>query len=340
VESPARNSGVVGSGRRPAWRDVVEPSTTRTLYLPTAAIAAVTGWLAWYGWSVLGTRTSWVAIRNGDLRFAGPVVLGFVTIVFVLEQLWPAERRPVLARGHVMDLGYLVAYALVAIPVVTLLGTGVSTVLARHASWLVLPRAPGVPEWVFVVLGLLVIDASDWLVHLVNHKINPLWRVHAVHHSQEELSILTTFRAHPLVHLSFALTAVPGFVLVANSAAPATLVTAYACLGALPHANLRWSYGRLGRIVISPAYHRLHHRSTGRTDVNLGIVFAIWDAATGRSIVSSAQGRPTGTGLSGRPVPVEQAGPTCGLPRIFIRQWVEPFTRPRVDDRATSSVGP
>jgi sterol desaturase/sphingolipid hydroxylase (fatty acid hydroxylase superfamily) len=267
------------------------------------------------------------------------VVLGFVAIVFVLEQLWPAQRRPILARGHVMDLGYLAAYVLVALPAVTLLGTGIADILARHASWLVLPRVPGVPDWVFVGVGLLVIDASDWLVHLVNHKINPLWRMHAVHHSQEELSILTTFRAHPLVHLSFAVTAVPGFILVANSAPPATLVTAYACLGALPHANLRWTYGPFGRIVISPAYHRVHHRSVGRTDVNLGVVFVMWDAATGRAVAPRPNGGPE-TGLSGRPIPVEQAGPSRRLPAIFLRQWVEPFTRPRADLRSASSVAP
>ena len=112
------------------------------------------------------------------------------------------------------------------------------------------------------------IDAADWLAHFGNHKVTTLWRLHAVHHSQEELSILSTFRTHPLVHLSFAVSVIPVLALSANAATPATMLTIYACFGALPHANVRWSYGRLGRWVISPAYHRLHHSPTGRLDLN------------------------------------------------------------------------
>jgi sterol desaturase/sphingolipid hydroxylase (fatty acid hydroxylase superfamily) len=68
---------------------------------------------------------------------------------------------------------------------------------------------PGVPGWCFVALAVLGIDAVDWLTHLANHRLGALWRLHAVHHSQEELSILTTYRAHPLVHVSFLFSAVP-----------------------------------------------------------------------------------------------------------------------------------
>ena len=40
-------------------------------------------------------------------------------------------------------------------------------------------------------------------------------------HSQEELSILTTYRAHPLVHVSFLFSAVPVLAVADNTATPA-----------------------------------------------------------------------------------------------------------------------
>jgi sterol desaturase/sphingolipid hydroxylase (fatty acid hydroxylase superfamily) len=131
---------------------------------------------------------------------------------------------------------------------------------------------------------VLGIDAVDWLTHLGNHRLTALSRLHAVHHSQEELSILTTYRAHPLVHVSLLLSAVPVLAVADNTATPAVVLTAYACLGALPHANVRWTYGKLGRIFISPAYHRIHHSATGRLDINLGTVFAIWDVLSRRAV--------------------------------------------------------
>jgi sterol desaturase/sphingolipid hydroxylase (fatty acid hydroxylase superfamily) len=306
----------------------IRPSAVlRRVYLPSLLALAAAAVLAWRGWQALAAYGPLRAIHAGELRYAGPVVLSFVAVVFVLERIWPAQERPVLARGHVLDFGYLVAYAVVVLPLVTLLGTGFADLLARHAHWMVLPHFEGVPHWAFVVIGLVAIDATDWLVHFVNHRYNPLWRLHAVHHSQEEVSVLTTFRAHPLVHLSFSLTVIPGFVLASNGATPATLLITYACLGSLPHANLRWSYGPLGRVLISPAYHRAHHRAVGRTDVNLGVVFPFWDAMSGRAIFPVPDAPLIETGLSGRPIPVEQDVPVSRLPRLFATQWTEPFLR-------------
>jgi sterol desaturase/sphingolipid hydroxylase (fatty acid hydroxylase superfamily) len=300
---------------------------TRRLYLPTVVVAAAAVWLTWRGWQELSEYGPAHSIRAGEFQLAGPAVLGFVLAVFVIEQVWPAERRPVLARGHLLDLSYLLTYALVVVPLIVLTGAGFSSALERSAPWLVLPRFTGVPGWCFIVPAVLAIDGLDWLAHLGNHRIDSLWRLHAVHHSQEELSILTTFRAHPLVHISFLITAVPILAIASNAVTPAAVFTVYACLGALPHANVRWTYGRLGAVMISPAYHRIHHSATGRLDINLGTVFTVWDVLSRRAVFPAA-GRPVVvTGLSGRPVPVEQSGDRPRFARTFLTQWAEPFTR-------------
>jgi len=302
---------------------------SRGLYLPTIAITGLAVWLSWRGWNALAQFGITRAFDAGRFELAGPAVLGFVLAVCITEQIWPAERRPVLARGHLLDFCYAVFYALLVVPLIVLLGSGFSGLLARLEPWLVLPRMPGVPAWCFVALAVLGIDAVDWLTHLANHRLNPLWRLHAVHHSQEELSILTTYRAHPLVHVSFLLSAVPILAVEANTATPAVVLTVYACLGALPHANVRWTYGPVGRIMISPAYHRIHHSATGRLDINLGTVFAIWDMVSRRAVFparAAADRTVIETGLSGRPVPVEQSGSRLRLGRTMLSQLAEPFT--------------
>jgi sterol desaturase/sphingolipid hydroxylase (fatty acid hydroxylase superfamily) len=302
---------------------------SRGLYLPTIVITGLAVWLSWRGWNALAQFGITRAFDAGRFELAGPAVLGFVLAVCITEQIWPAERRPVLARGHLLDFCYAVFYALLVVPLIVLLGSGFSGLLARLEPWLVLPRMPGVPAWCFVALAVLGIDAVDWLTHLANHRLNPLWRLHAVHHSQEELSILTTYRAHPLVHVSFLLSAVPILAVEANTATPAVVLTVYACLGALPHANVRWTYGPVGRIMISPAYHRIHHSATGRLDINLGTVFAIWDMVSRRAVFparAAADRTVIETGLSGRPVPVEQSGSRLRLGRTMLSQLAEPFT--------------
>lgn len=301
----------------------------RGLYLPVIVIGGLAAWLSWRGWEALGRDDLARSVSAGRFELAGPTVLGFLLAVCVIEQIWPAERHPLLARGHLLDLCYVVFYALLVIPLIVLLGAGFGGLLARLAPWLVLPRMPGVPAWCFVVLAVLSIDAADWVVHLANHKMTALWRLHAVHHSQEEVSILTTYRAHPLVHVSFLLSAVPVLAIEANTVTPATVFTVYACLGALPHANVRWTYGRLGQIVVSPAYHRIHHSAAGRLDINLGTVLAVWDLLSRRAVFparAAADRMVIVTGLAGRPVPVEQASPALRLGRTMLSQMAEPFT--------------
>jgi sterol desaturase/sphingolipid hydroxylase (fatty acid hydroxylase superfamily) len=313
-----------------AWR------VGRGLYLPTLVITGLAAWLTWRGWNALAQFGIARAMNGGRFELAGPVVLGFVLAVCITEQIWPAQRRPLLARGHLLDFCYAVFYALLVVPLIVLLGAGFSGLLARLEPWLVLPRMPGVPAWCFVALAVLGIDAVDWLTHLANHRLNALWRLHAVHHSQEELSILTTYRAHPLVHVSFLLSAVPILAVEANTATPAVVLTVYACLGALPHANVRWTYGPAGRIMISPAYHRIHHSATGRLDINLGTVFAIWDTMSRRAVFparAAADRTVIETGLSGRPVPVEQAGSRPRLGRTMLSQLAEPFTSMKTEIR-------
>jgi sterol desaturase/sphingolipid hydroxylase (fatty acid hydroxylase superfamily) len=297
------------------------------LYLPTLAIAGLAAWLSWRGWLAIGQSGVARSFDASRFQLAGPVVLGFVALITVIEQIWPAERRPLLARGHLLDVAYLLFYATLVVPLIVLLGSGFAGLLDRLEPWLVLPAVPGVPRWCFTGLAVLGIDAVDWLAHYANHRVTPLWRLHAVHHSQEELSILTTYRAHPLVHVSFLFSAVPILAVAANASTPAVVLTAYACLGALPHANVRWTYGLAGRVLISPAYHRIHHSATGRLDINLGTVFAIWDVLSRRAVFPAREPDRAVivTGLAGRPVPVEQAGTRARLLSTMILQLAEPF---------------
>ena len=110
----------------------------RRVYLPTVLVAAAAAGLAWQGWRELGESGPAHSIRAGEFQLAGPAVLASVVVVFLIEQVRPVERRPVLARGHLLDMTYLLAYALVVVPLIVLIGAGFSSELARHAPWLVL----------------------------------------------------------------------------------------------------------------------------------------------------------------------------------------------------------
>jgi sterol desaturase/sphingolipid hydroxylase (fatty acid hydroxylase superfamily) len=146
------------------------------------------------------------------------------------------------------------------IPLMTLLSVGAATLIGGHAGWLELRPAAHWPGWLLVPLTIAAMDGANWLARYADHRLGALWRFRALHHSQEELSVLTSFRAHPLMHTTgFILATIPVVALMPDRPIAPVLITIYICVGTLQHANLRLTFGPLGRVLVSPAYHRLHH---------------------------------------------------------------------------------
>ncbi len=296
------------------------------LCLPSFALAALTALILWVAVTALlsqGRLETVLSTGRGEL--AAPLLVGLVVATGIGERIWPAERRPVLARGHVQDACFLALHAIVVIPLMTLLSVGAATLIGEHAGWIELRSTQRWPAWLLVPLTVVAMDGANWLAHYADHKLEPLWRFHALHHSQEELSVLTSFRAHPLMHTTgFILATIPVVVLMPTRAIAPVLITIYVCIGTLQHANLRWTFGPLGRVIVSPAYHRLHH-ATDNQAVNLGVVLTIWDVLTGYARFPSRRDAAGRTGLAGRPVPVEQGDAARPVLVLMAEQLIEPF---------------
>jgi sterol desaturase/sphingolipid hydroxylase (fatty acid hydroxylase superfamily) len=224
------------------------------------------------------------------------------------------------------DLVWTAVHVVVVVPLMTLMGVGFAIVLGEHVGWLDGSWTAAWPTWVLVPVTLVAMDGANWLAHLADHKIAPLWRLHTIHHSQEELSVLTSFRAHPLMHTTgFFISTVAALAMLGDRSLAPALITGYVCLGTLPHANVGWTFGRLGKVIVSPAYHRRHHSAEGEHDVNLAVVLPVWDMLAGRARFPVGGTTQFRTGLAGRPVTVEQAGLSRSPVRVLARQLVEPF---------------
>jgi sterol desaturase/sphingolipid hydroxylase (fatty acid hydroxylase superfamily) len=182
-----------------------------------------------------------------------------------------------------------------------------------------------VPRWATIAVIYVAMDGMNWLAHLANHRIRVLWRFHELHHSQEDMSVLTVFRTHPLIHVSYLIALIPGIVLLANGALPTTLLVVYGGIVAFAHSNTNLSFGPLDRIFVSPNYHRIHHKVDGPQDVNVGFALTIWDQMFHRAVFSTPDTIRTDTGLPGRPLVVEQAGVRPHHLSVLASQLVAPF---------------
>ncbi len=317
---PGQDRAAAGgqAGARLAW--------WRRLCLSSFALAGVTVIIVWAGVAeLLRQGRLETVLRAGWAELAAPVLVALVVATGICERIWPAEPRPVLARGHVQDACYVALHAIVVIPLMTLLSVGAAALAGSHAGWVELRPAQHWPGWLLIPLTVVAMDAANWLAHFADHRLGFLWRFHALHHSQEELSVLTSFRAHPLMHTAgFVLAAVPVVALMPGRPIAPVLITIYVCIGTLQHANLRWTFGPAGRVIVSPAYHRLHHAREDQS-INLGVVLTIWDVLAGRARFPSRSDAVGRTGLDGRPVLVEQDDAAAPGPLLLAGQLIEPF---------------
>jgi hypothetical protein len=152
-----------------------------------------------------------------------------------------------------------------------------------------------------------------------------LWRFHELHHSQEDMNVLTVFRTHPFIHVSYLLAVVPALVLLANGEVPTLLLVIYGGSVAFAHSNTNMSFGPLERVFVSPNYHRIHHRTRGPQDVNLGFTLSIWDQLSHRAVFPTVETIRADTGLPQRPLRIEQQGSRAQHLTVLAAQLVGPF---------------
>jgi sterol desaturase/sphingolipid hydroxylase (fatty acid hydroxylase superfamily) len=301
-------------------------AVTARVYLPACGIAVLAAALIGIGWF-----TGWGdASFSGSLQalhivVVGPASLVILGVILVLERLRPAQRRPLVARGHRQDVLYTVLHCTLGVLLITALTLSFQEVVRRALPWVVLPRMGPVPRGLAIAAIFVAMDACNWSVHLANHRSRVLWRFHELHHSQEDMNVMTVFRTHPLIHVSYVLALVPGIVLLANGAVSITLLIVYGGIVAFAHSNTNLGFGPLGRILVSPNYHRIHHRVEGAQDVNLGFALTIWDQLSRRAVFPTAETIRMDTGIPGRPLRVEQEGERARHMSAFVAQLLGPF---------------
>lgn len=152
---------------------------------------------------------------------------------------------------------------------------------------------PGVTDvaWVSFVLYLVLFDAIDYAYHRAQHSVNWWWQLHALHHSQRQMTMWTENRNHLLDDLMRDSVFVLAALLVGVPPGQfVALVVVARLVENLSHANVRLDFGPLRGLLVSPRYHRLHHaiglghETAGSGSLgghNFAVLFPIWDILFG-----------------------------------------------------------
>jgi sterol desaturase/sphingolipid hydroxylase (fatty acid hydroxylase superfamily) len=254
------------------------------------------------------------------------------------KALWP--RRSVLGPSGKADLGFFLfntfsAGGLISWGLLTQAQVGDWTIKTLNSAFgPVAPHGQGVlSATVMTVTVYLASELAYWLDHWLSHNVPCLWEIHKVHHTAEGLTPFTNFRVHPLETLKFynlvALFSGGAYGLVSHlfGFRPShiqvfqTDVLFFSFMFTivhLQHSHVWISFrGVLGRLIMSPAHHQVHHATDPRLfGRNLGATLALWDLLFGTLYIPAAQRERLTYGVEGEGHDVHSVTGTLITPMI------------------------
>jgi len=227
-----------------------------------------------------------------------------IAFMWPLQKFWPAERDSVLQGRqhrdairvdviysliHRLGLFRLVFFVLFNAPIDTIMG------YLRLAGWPTyhleqwVPGLANSPVLSFLVYGV-VLDFVNYWIHRAQHQWSFWWALHSLHHSQRVMTFWSDSRNHLLDDVVVAFS---GVILAQIIGVPPSqfvlLVVLTQLMQSLQHANVRWSWGPLECLWVSPRFHRFHHSMGAGHEFspgvlgghNFGILLPWWDVLFG-----------------------------------------------------------
>lgn len=230
----------------------------------------------------------------------------FVLIV-LLEKRSGADERRYLSRNFFNDILYAFFYQ---VPYTVFILLPIMAVFKPHIGVFL----PGLPLPVSLTAFLLIVDFGFYWIHRLQHAVPLLWAFHSVHHTQQRLTFLTSYRLHLLDQL-LGVANLMGISLLLGAPAGSFLpiVLAYHLFESAQHAELDWRYGKLYRLIVSPMFHAVHHSTDAQHyNKNFGKILSVWDFVFGTAEV--AQCRPSAYGVAKLP-----------MRESILHQFIAPF---------------
>lgn len=132
------------------------------------------------------------------------------------------------------------------------------------------------------VISLILLDVIIYWQHRVFHKVPLLWRLHRVHHTDQDIDVTTGSRFHFIeIWLSML---VKMIMILTFGISPIAVLLFEILLNAsamFNHSNIQISSNidnKLRKIIVTPDMHRVHHSIyRNETDSNYGFCLSVWD---------------------------------------------------------------
>ncbi|MEH6408053.1 MAG: sterol desaturase family protein [Leeuwenhoekiella sp.] len=255
-------------------------------------------------------------------------LLALSFLVFLIEIIIPwRKKQPIIRKGFWLDAFYILfnffLFSLVGYNAISNVGVeifndflgifGIENIVAIHVNDL--------PVWSQLLIMYIIADFVQWNVHRMLHRVPWLWKFHQIHHSVKEMGFAAQFRFHFMETIVYKSIQYIPLAMIGFGIEQFFVIHMLAVfIGHLNHANVNWSYGKLGYIFNNPNMHIWHHAKElppeHKYGMNYGLSLSIWDYLFGTAYVP-ASGRNIEIGFNGDE----------NFPKDFKNQLIYPFKK-------------
>jgi len=229
------------------------------------------------------------------------MVGGLFAVIFSLEWLSGAKGTSYRSRTFAQDVLYALFYQGGVYTI--LIWAALANAMGSRLDFMKIEILAGLPGPLHWLLYWLVVDFCTYWWHRLLHTWEPLWAFHSIHHAQEEMSFISSYRLHPIEQIGQNLImVVPLLVLGVPTFRWLPLYATMMILEAAQHSALDWTYARAYFVLVSPRFHSIHHSTEPRHhNRNFAKIFSMWDFMFGTGVYEAH--RPERFGVEGMPVP-------------------------------------
>ncbi len=264
-------------------------------------------------------------IKNIFDQFGAPILVGIFILLFFLETKFQLRKR-VQKRFKRIIINFIVSIPAFVLLRLLLIPAMVWLAVKNQQWQFGLNYLIETPVLIRSVITFLLLDYSNYLWHILLHKLPVLWRFHLVHHTDLDLDVTTAFRFHFGEMIGSVL--FRGVAIVLIGASPLMVLIyeiVFEAATQFHHSNIKLPFvieKWMNKIIVTPRMHGIHHSMVkNETDSNYSIIFSFWDRMH-KTIRLNIHQLQVVTGVPSYPEENELTiGNLLKLPFTKIRKW-------------------
>src|SRR5688572_6835889 len=193
-----------------------------------------------------------------SMGWAVVVCSGFFVFFYLIETRLGRDTARYRSQNFLNDVAYTVLYQGGIYNI--LLYAPVFALISPQLGFMRLGLTEELPFAAALAIWWVSTDFIAYWMHRVQHTFPILWAFHSVHHTQTKMTFLTSNRIHLLEQFYVNLIMfTPAALLGLPVERWLPFYFAVMFLELAQHAQVPWRYGWAHRLVVSPAFHAMHH---------------------------------------------------------------------------------